>query len=233
MPTAAPPCSSVPSASTTRPCDGVPRCQKRHKWPAGSQPFLLGSPTNPCVMEREWGLAAKWHLLCSLSRKQSWEVLLHLKSTKTTAPCYTSLLHPVILIYMQKNPWDFKRPNSPGVRAAGSFLRCCRCGWFTQKNTQTFMPVLWHTKSSSVHLRVFFCSFSALTLILLMIKHLKHFKTKLSTFRYFFPVYEKDRFFAGIYLSPCSLAPWPKIYWNTLLFISELWACQATQFFFI
>lgn len=69
----------------------------------------------------------------------------------------------------------------------------------------------WHTKSSSVHLQVFFYSFPALTLILLMIKHLKHFKTKLFTFRYFFfPLYEKDRYLAGIYLPTCSLAPQPK-----------------------
>lgn len=130
-----------------------------------------------------------------------------------------------------KIPWT---SNSPGVRAAGCFLRCFRSGWLTLKNTQIFTPLSQHTKSSSVHLHVFFCSFPALTLILLMVKHLKHFKTKLFTFRYFFPLYEKNRFLAGIYLPTCSLAPQPKIFWNTFLFISELCCVRhATHFFFI
>ena len=52
--------------------------------------------------------------------------------------------------------------------------------------------------------------FPALTLILLMIKDLKHFETKLFTFRYFFSLCEKNKFLAGIYLTMCTLAPRPK-----------------------
>lgn len=123
--------------------------------------------------------------------------------------------------------------DSPGVRAAGYFLRSCRQRWLSlKKKAQTFKPVLWHMKSSSFHLhRFFFYCFPALTLFLLMIKDLKHFKTKLFTFRYFFNLCEKNRLLMGIYLTMCSLAPRTKIFWNTFLFISGLCECQAIQFF--
>lgn len=71
-----------------------------------------------------------------------------------------------------------------------------------------------------------------LTFILLMIEDLKLFKTKLFTFRYFFNLCENS-FLAGIYLTVCSLGPRPKIFWNTVLFISELCERQATHFFYV
>lgn len=54
----------------------------------------------------------------------------YLRSVRTSAPCSTFLLHPVMLTYTRIH-LDFRRTSSHGGRAAGYFLRCCRYWWLS------------------------------------------------------------------------------------------------------
>lgn len=54
----------------------------------------------------------------------------YLRSVRTSAPCSTFLLHPVMLTYTRIH-LDFRRTSSHGGRAAGYFLRFCRHWWLS------------------------------------------------------------------------------------------------------
>lgn len=137
------PCFAVASGSKVRLCDDASPCQKWHKRPAGSQPFLLGSGLvhKPLCSGKGVMARSKMGLLCSLSihRNQSWEGFFSSKIYQD----YGSLL------YFSTSSCDINTyakitltSKGPGVRAAGYFLRCCRHGRLSLKKAPIFSAVL-------------------------------------------------------------------------------------------